>query len=86
MTPAEQDNTNWTVIFIGAAGERSSMKVTMTKDKLPRFVTELKSKVIGYEYMDEVTDNPHKFKAIGVFAVEGHLLKKEEIKNASPFK
>lgn len=86
MTPAEQDNTEWTVIFLGAAGERSSMKVMMTKDKLPKFVSDLKTKAIGYEYIDEVGDHPHRFKAIGVFAVPGYLLKKEEIKNASPFK
>ncbi len=84
MAEPTSENAQWTVIFEGDAGERSSMMLTMSKQKLDSFIPSLKAMAIGYSYMDEVTGDPHKFKAVSLFVVFGHLTKKEQIKNAKP--
>ena len=84
MKPTAPDNTDWTVIFLGSEGERSSMYVSMTQEKLVNFIKELKPKVIdNLAYWNEVGEF-RSFKPTHIFYAIGHLIKKEQIKNAKP--
>lgn len=84
MGPTERDPTAWTIIFVGAAGERSSMKVLMTKEKLAAFLRELRPKTIGQPAFSNEVGDRHQFAPNDLFVVPGHLYKLEDIKNAKP--
>ena len=82
MEKTAPDKTMWTIIYVGLMGERSSSHVFMAKEKLDEFIKDLRSKVIGQPVAWNEIGDIHQFKPSDVFYVPGHLMKKEDIKNA----
>ncbi len=84
MEKPAPDPTLWTIIYVGLGGERSSSHVFMTKEKMDDFIKDLKTKVVGQHVAWNEIGEIHQFAPFNVFYVPGHIVSKEEIKNAKP--